>query len=543
MKHLFILLTFFLSVTSFGQKLSPSSKTAVIRFQIVDPKGKALPNEEVCLKAKMTKKIVCGTSDEEGFADLLVPLNDLYLIGLKYQPQYGTLPIGPAPNQTYTYQIEYDHLAYLSTLNFYLKTSSGKPLSEKVTLKSMKDEKEYSFTTDKKGYAQVKIPYNDKYIVSYPSAPDFDLVEIPKVLSYTQNFKATYDGSGTGKIYPNLYNALFALRYLNLKGEVVPGEHFYLKGSKSDSIYEGVTNEKGIAHILVPIGDVYSFSIDLRKDFHKRQVKAVIGKYDYKIDVTYISSKEYKKRQELRKLAEAAREAEWERIKKEYESGKTASFDLTSSYYADTIINAVFNRNKHWKDKLIILDVTGSMTPYTNQVRKWYELNYAEKDPIQFVLFNDGDGKPNRLKKIGETGGFHYCKYCSRPVFKDKLRFARKAGGGGDGPENDIEAILAGLTNTSNYTDVVLVADNYSDVKDIELLKKVKTPIKVIVCGSTGTVHPHYLELAYATGGSVHTIEEDLTNIAETIEGGKIRIGKFYYIMKYGKFFRVKADE
>ena len=61
---------------------------------------------------------------------------------------------------------------------------------------------------------------------------------------------------------------------------------------------------------------------------------------------------------------------------------------------------------------------------------------------------------------------------------------------------------------------IVMVADNYAPIRDMQLLDKLvalKIPVNIIICGSnSGNIHYSYLQLAAATGGSIHTIEEDI---------------------------------
>ncbi len=106
-----------------------------------------------------------------------------------------------------------------------------------------------------------------------------------------------------------------------------------------------------------------------------------------------------------------------------------------------------------------------------------------------------------------------------------------------DGPENDLEATIAAIHNCENYTDIILVVDNYSPVKDIDLLKYVNNPIKIILCGANdGYINTDYLDIAYHTNGSIHTIEEDIVNIGNTLDGARIKIGKTFYVLTKGKF-------
>jgi hypothetical protein len=57
---------------------------------------------------------------------------------------------------------------------------------------------------------------------------------------------------------------------------------------------------------------------------------------------------------------------------------------------------------------------------------------------------------------------------------------------------------------------LILVADNSSAVKDMELLERIKKPVHIILCGSPAdsmqAMQPEYLEIARRTGGTLHTL-------------------------------------
>jgi len=180
------------------------------------------------------------------------------------------------------------------------------------------------------------------------------------------------------------------------------------------------------------------------------------------------------------------------------------------------------------------------MRPYVDQLKLWYELSYEEKDPMQLVMFNDGNGMADHEKVIGSTGGIYYCNYCTPLEVFTGIDEAMAAGGGGDGPENDLEAVLNAVKESKNFTDLVLIADNYSSVRDMKLLDQVKVPVKVVLCGVNYGAHEDYLTIAYNTGGSIHTIEEDIIEISKKVEGDVITIGQKQYELRNGAFVLLK---
>jgi len=87
-----------------------------------------------------------------------------------------------------------------------------------------------------------------------------------------------------------------------------------------------------------------------------------------------------------------------------------------------------------------------------------------------------------------------------------------------------------------------MIADNFAPVKDISLLKNFSKPVHIIVCGDWGEIHPDYLQIAWKTGGSVHTIEEDIVKIATMAEEQEITIGGVKYKIMGGEFIRISKS-
>lgn len=226
----------------------------------------------------------------------------------------------------------------------------------------------------------------------------------------------------------------------------------------------------------------------------------------------------------------------WEAYSTTLDSLMPAVFPgYSTNFGSDTkVIEEVFKRN-HWDNMVITTDVTGSMGAYIFELLAWHKLNFDKRNIKAHYFFNDGDFK--RYKPIGKTGGIYKESTDEYSRVEKQLQKAMRAGGGGDAPENDVEALLQAMSDYKDSTvEYILVADNYSPMRDVSLIKKLNQPVHVLVCGGAGMVHPEYLELAKATGGSVHTIYEDLTDLADISEGSRIKIGDYNYIVKGGKF-------
>ena len=204
----------------------------------------------------------------------------------------------------------------------------------------------------------------------------------------------------------------------------------------------------------------------------------------------------------------------------------------------DSVVHVALERNK-WTNMAIVADLTGSMSPYSAQLLIWFKLNANNDFVKHFIFFNDGDKTPNNKKVIGKTGGIYDMKTSKFEDVENLARTTMKNGFGGDAPENDVEALIKAIEVCPTCEDIVLIADNWAPIKDISLLTQISKPIKVILCGSDYGINTEYLDLARATGGSVHTIEEDLTQLMHLNEGQEITIeGQSFKILK-GKFIKI----
>ncbi len=175
---------------------------------------------------------------------------------------------------------------------------------------------------------------------------------------------------------------------------------------------------------------------------------------------------------------------------------------------ANSVIYKAFHQHPEWKNVSIVADWTGSMYAYVGQIMRWHKLNMDRKLVKHMVLFNDGnDNKRQSSRKIvGSTGGIYYADPHDLDDLLAKVEQAVDNGDGGDAEENDLEAVLAAI-DRYNTKEVVLIADNTS-VRDMELLSGVNKPVHVILCNG-GWVQD-YIEIAYRTGGSITTINDEL---------------------------------
>lgn len=179
--------------------------------------------------------------------------------------------------------------------------------------------------------------------------------------------------------------------------------------------------------------------------------------------------------------------------------------------------------------KYTVTDVTSSMSPYVEELLLW-NIEYATKYPKgEFFFFNDGNGTLNDQKYIGKTGGIYQAPSSNLSDLLASVRKAIRSGNGGDVPENDLEALLEAQKTFEEMGEeqdfeFILIADNQSPVRDLQLLGQLKYPVRVILCGAQAKnakvpIRTDYIAIAYLTNGSIHIRDKDCWNVQEKYEG------------------------
>ena len=202
--------------------------------------------------------------------------------------------------------------------------------------------------------------------------------------------------------------------------------------------------------------------------------------------------------------------------------------------------SALYRHKELWANKVIVSDVTGSMSPYLDQILLWHALAMVPGENNRYLFFNDGDDKPSDEKKVGETGGIYPCEDREMEKIIQVMKRSMDAGWGGESVENDIEALIEGTRMMGEGDELILLADNYSNMRDLELLAQLNVPVRVVLAGVDYGVNEEYLHLAYMTGGSIHTLEEDIFHLTRLNDGEIITIGDYRYRVNAGTFIQIK---
>ncbi len=207
----------------------------------------------------------------------------------------------------------------------------------------------------------------------------------------------------------------------------------------------------------------------------------------------------------------------------------------------DTTVHYVLNRHPEWQDALVVLDWTGSMYHHGAMSILW-NIEQLDAATIRyFTLFNDGNGKSRKRKKVGKTGGIYHTDYAPPLDMLPTLLKVQQKGRGGDAPENDVEAIVKGLKKFKDARHVILVADNASCIRDLSLYQTLDTPVHIIIPGEYAMINHQYINLAYKTNGSIHTFENDYYTFERGSAPKEVTINNYDYILNRYDFYQSVA--
>lgn len=200
------------------------------------------------------------------------------------------------------------------------------------------------------------------------------------------------------------------------------------------------------------------------------------------------------------------------------ESRKLERFMKRIHDSGDSTVEKVLDRHPEWNDMLVVMDWSGSMHEFSTKVIRWHFKNYRESGITNVAIFCDGD-RDHKKGKIGDSGGVYYAP-SSDPKAVIKLMRANMSGFyNKDIQENNIEGLVKATKYFGKPSQLVMIADNRSCMKDYCLCDLVDVPVRIVLCGTEGGINPQYVNLAYRTGGSIHTMESDI----QGFDGYKVR--------------------
>ncbi len=219
---------------------------------------------------------------------------------------------------------------------------------------------------------------------------------------------------------------------------------------------------------------------------------------------------------------------------------KVQNFIRSQGGIGDSLVFSTFANHPEWKKALVVMDWTGSMYRFGAQAILWHSLNFKTSGIQDFVFFNDGDGMPDEKKEIGKTGGVYFAQANNIDRLIKTFYLVGKRGKGGDEEENDVEALIKGMNRFEDFDELILIADNNSCMRDFRLIANIGVKVNVIVCGTKYGINPQYVNLAYLTGGSLHTIEEEIKHLSSKIKADDLELKHLTYELDKENLFRIK---
>lgn len=181
----------------------------------------------------------------------------------------------------------------------------------------------------------------------------------------------------------------------------------------------------------------------------------------------------------------------------------------------------------------VVMDVTSSMSSHVAALSWWISNSKDSLNVVHYTFFNDGDNRPDNTKKIGKTGGIYHGErlFDYTAILMDAMR----NGTGGDLEENDLEAVLEAQSKVSGADALLLIVDNFSDVRDLSLLDEVTRKVHVLVAGEVAAVRECYLDIAKRTGGDM-IVNGKRIPLENMVAGMQISVAESTYIFDGNRF-------
>lgn len=445
-------------------------------------------------------------------------------------------------------------------------------------------------TTDKKGEVFFLLPTNSRYLVNVEQEVDYRKFNIPRETEYFKTIKVVLMTARVNEwtrndtifqdlspgIMPSISRALIHIKIMDTDGSPLEGEVICYDAKKTKKVYAATTDANGKGTLMVPKGDTYSVHSYAHRNITTKSYKENNSSRMSRIELKLISMLEVKRRAEERKILLARRDSirHLQRIQDSIQIAlnKYRNFYLQHRYKARDYkaieadiktmvqkeqeaiqanqdhyqhsgeeIKAMFKRNQsQWKSKRIIANIDCSMYRYIDELMVWNYSDETEQANNSYWLFNGFNYKDPETTGHSRRGIFHVPENNVEGFFTtiDKIvNFSCR----GSRLENVVEALILGAKGKSADEDLLFIADNYSDVSDLEKLDQLTVPVHVLLTASEYGVNENYLEIAYRTGGSIHTKQEDISaeRLKALQDGDRLEIGKHQYRFMMGRFLKV----
>ncbi len=477
-------------------------------------------------------------------------------------------------------------LIRLKVMDFKKKVLEGIPLW--VYLK--KTNQYWYGITDDRGEAFFLLPNKNDYTVNVDQEIDYrkfsitnekDLSKTVPIVFMSTRIKEVekndtiYQYLTQGQM-PTASRVLVTIKIADLDNHPLPKEELYFVSEKTNKVYLALTNSNGNSTLMLPKGDTYCVHSYGFQNITCKTYKDNPNSRTSRFELNTISTAEFKQREHERaillaqrdsiqreqRLQDSVRIAEMEGYnfylqhryaKKDYDKIKTNVVKIAfrdqkevtenPDYYASTNqeIKAMLYRNKdQWKSKRIVANIDCSMYQYIDELMVWNYSDTEEQNNNTYWLFNGFQNNSKPSDSGHDRRGIFNVPNNDVEGFCNTVDKIVNFSCGGNRLENVVEALILGAKDKSPNEELLFIADNYSDVSDLYKLKDLTVPVRVLLTASEYGVNEHYLEIAYRTGGSIHTTDEDFNSerLQSLEDGQQLQIGKYNYQFFKGKFLK-----
>ncbi len=445
--------------------------------------------------------------------------------------------------------------------------------------------------TDDRGEAYFLLPNDSDYSVNVDQEVDYRKFNIPKEKDLSKTVPVVYMSTRIKEVekndtiyqyltqgqMPTASRVLVQIKIADLDNHPLSKEELYFVSEKTKKVYLALTNSNGNSTLMLPKGDTYCVHSYGFQDITCKTYEENPNSRTSRFVLNTISTAEFKQReieraqllaqrdsiQRLQRLQDSIRIAEMDGhnfylqhryAKRDFEKIKTNVVKIAfkdqkevaenPDYYASTNqeIKAMLYRNKdQWKQKRIVANIDCSMYQYIDELMVWNFTDEAEQENNTYWLFNGFQNNSKPSDSGNDRRGIFYVPNNDIEGFCNTVDKIVNFSCGGNRLENVVEALILGAKDKSPDEELLFIADNYSDVSDLYKLKELEVPVRVLLTASEYGVNEQYLEIAYRTGGSVHTTNEDIPSekLRSLEDGQQLHIGKYSYQFFKGKFLKI----
>lgn len=483
------------------------------------------------------------------------------------------------------------------SVKFEVSHSDGKPYEGAVAIKNPKGEIVYLYT-NRFGLGFLQLLPDTDYTILLEGFEVFKHFRTHSLAEGDMELELTLPPTTLKGRTAREGNALVLFTYLDQKGKPLEQRILYCL-AENGQLYTGTTDSQGKARVEVPLGHSYQFSVDGTPNFDAHTFTPTPPLQTAEIRLELGKPRKAKKASPPKTLKKKT--SEKTTVKKRYKNPYRTRNDslraaqrrivppmavqtpkafvipprevdapvpyMTSKNVLEgvyllrevvreeerkdytflrqsrlTLIQTLTQHN--YDSAAYVVDVTCSMDPYVEEYLLWLSITNQTDNILGGVFFNDGDGRPDSTKSVGNTGGIRLTGKELKEVTQALVE-SLSHGCSGDDAENDLEALLAAQKHYPQAKALVLVADNSSDVRDLQLLSQLHKPVHVILCSNkplsdANPPNVDYVNIAYATGGTLSSLQNDLKILQEDLQGEQIRVGEWHYKKLKEFFVRVR---